>query len=194
MSDVLEAAKAAGNLRDLGTVGATATVALKQLIAARIGRLLRERHLTVRGAEKATGFAAADFSRIGQGKLGRFTVDRLMAILGKLDPAIEMSIILRPALRRDWVTGRLREREAEMRARGIDALYLFGSVARDEAGPESDVDVLLDVDERRFKAADAIGIGADLQATLGVPVNVVDRRNVREALRASIERDARRVF
>lgn len=43
--------------------------------------------LSVRKAGEATGFAAADFSRIRNVNLGRFTVDRLMRILSALDPA-----------------------------------------------------------------------------------------------------------
>ena len=42
----------------------------------------------------------------------------------------------------------IREHEAELRAMGVESVELFGSVARDEAGPDSDVDVLVRFDER----------------------------------------------
>ena len=53
----------------------------KAIVAARIIAVLDERALTVRKAEEATGFAAADFSHIRNASLGRFTLDRLMKIL-----------------------------------------------------------------------------------------------------------------
>ena len=53
----------------------------KAIIAARIITVLDERELTVRKAEDVSGFAAADFSRIRNASLGRFTLDRLMKIL-----------------------------------------------------------------------------------------------------------------
>jgi predicted XRE-type DNA-binding protein len=58
---------------------------LKALLAAEIVRTLNDRDLTVRKAETLTGTTAVDFSRLRNADLGRFTVDRLMALLGKLD-------------------------------------------------------------------------------------------------------------
>ena len=40
----------------------------------------------------------------------------------------------------------LREHRAELDAMGVRSLSIFGSVARDEAGPESDVDLLVEFD------------------------------------------------
>ncbi len=65
---------------------------LKAILAARIIRVLNERGLTVRAAEELTGTAAADFSRIRRVKLDRFTIDRLMLILSKLDQKVEVEV------------------------------------------------------------------------------------------------------
>lgn len=46
-------------------------------------------------------------------------------------------------LTRDLAVERLRDAEAEIRALGVERLALFGSVLRDEARPDSDVDVLV---------------------------------------------------
>ena len=51
-------------------------------------------------------------------------------------------------MRRDEALRIIRAHEAELRAMGVESVELFGSVARDEAGPESDVDVLVRFDER----------------------------------------------
>ena len=65
---------------------------LKSILAAQIIRVLNERGLTVRAAEDLTGTAAADFSRIRRAKLDRFTIDRLMLILSRLDQRVEVEV------------------------------------------------------------------------------------------------------
>lgn len=46
-------------------------------------------------------------------------------------------------LSREEAVQRLENAESEIRALGVERLALFGSVLRDEAGPESDVDLLV---------------------------------------------------
>ena len=48
-------------------------------------------------------------------------------------------------MRRDDVIAKLKETEPVLRGFGVAALYLFGSHVRDEAGPDSDIDVFVDV-------------------------------------------------
>lgn len=57
----------------------------KAILAARIIVALDNQGLTVRKAGERTGFAAADYSRIRNADLGRFTLDRLIKILAALD-------------------------------------------------------------------------------------------------------------
>ncbi len=66
----------------------------KAILAARIITVLDERNLTVRKAASMTGFAAADFSRIRNASLGRFTLDRLMKMLAALDGRIRVTLQL----------------------------------------------------------------------------------------------------
>lgn len=85
-----------GNVfRDLGDPQADLKQA-KAIIAARIIAVLDERKLTVRGAADATGFAAADFSRIRNAGLERFTLDRLMKTLAALDGRIRVTVRVDP--------------------------------------------------------------------------------------------------
>jgi hypothetical protein len=51
----------------------------------------------VRAAHSRTGIAAADFSRIRNADLGRFTVDRLMSIINRLGSRVEVKIRVRRA-------------------------------------------------------------------------------------------------
>ena len=72
---------------------------LKALLAAEIISVLEDRVLTERKAEELTGIAAADFSRIRKTKLNRFTIDRLIIILNRLDQDVDVRITVRPHLK-----------------------------------------------------------------------------------------------
>ena len=68
----------------------------KAILASRIISLLDERGLTVRKAGAMTGFAGADFSRIRNANLGRFTIDRLMRMLSSLDDRLRVTVHVEP--------------------------------------------------------------------------------------------------
>ena len=57
--------------------------------------MLDREGLSVRGAHTRTGIAAADFSRIRNADLGRFTLDRLMSIINRLGSRVEVKIKVR---------------------------------------------------------------------------------------------------
>jgi uncharacterized protein len=77
---------------------------------------------------------------------------------------------------------RLRERRAELLAaaarRGASNLRVFGSVARGDDLAGSDVDFLVDFEASR-SLVDVAGLILDLQAILGVPVDVVEASTLR---------------
>lgn len=64
----------------------------KAILAAEIIKKLDKKCLSVRKAQSLTGVPAADFSRIRNADLGRFSSDRLMMILNKLGSRIEVSV------------------------------------------------------------------------------------------------------
>jgi len=82
--------------RDLGRENADADQ-FKAILAAVIIEAPDKEALTVRAAHDRTGIAAADFSRIRNADLGRFTVDRLMSVLNRLGSRIEVKIRVRRA-------------------------------------------------------------------------------------------------
>jgi predicted XRE-type DNA-binding protein len=91
-SEKLGVARGTGNVfRDLGHENADAEQ-FKAILAAEIIKALDRERLTVRAAHGRTGIAAADFSRIRNADLGRFTVDRLMSIIGRLGSRVEVRI------------------------------------------------------------------------------------------------------
>ncbi len=86
-----------GNVfRDLGHKNADADQ-FKAILAAEIIKALDREGLSVRGAQGRPGIAAADFSRIRNAELGRFTVDRLMSIINRLGSRVEVKIKVRRA-------------------------------------------------------------------------------------------------
>ena len=98
-SKKLEVVKGSGNVfRDLGGMDPDVDQ-FKALLAAEIIKALDREGLSVRGAQGRTGIAAADFSRIRNADLKRFTVDRLMLIINRLGSRVEVRIKVRPAER-----------------------------------------------------------------------------------------------
>jgi predicted XRE-type DNA-binding protein len=95
-SEKHELVRGSGNAyRDLGHRNADVEQ-FKAILAAEIIKVLDREQLTVRAAHSRTGIAAADFSRIRNADLGRFTVDRLMSIINRLGSRLEMKIRVRP--------------------------------------------------------------------------------------------------
>jgi predicted XRE-type DNA-binding protein len=60
------------------------------------GNALDGRGLSARAAEKLTGVSHSDLSRIRNAKLDRFTLDRMITILGKLDQEVEVIVDVKP--------------------------------------------------------------------------------------------------
>ncbi len=90
---------------------------------------------------------------------------------------------------RDTALALLNEHRAELAAFGLRRLALFGSVARDEAGPNSDVDVLVEFEgEPTFKRY--AGLYDRLEDILLCSVDLVTSDSLRIPLHASVERDA----
>ena len=88
----LKLVRGSGNVyRDLGKQNADIQQ-LKAILAAEIIRTLDKESLSVRKAQVRTGIAAADFSRIRNADLSRFTVDRLMTIINRLGSRVEVSV------------------------------------------------------------------------------------------------------
>lgn len=70
----------------------------------------------------------------------------------------------------------LRAQAGELRRRGVRRLRLTGSVARGEAGPDSDIDLLAEIDRAavaRFSLLDLAGLELDLANALGREVQIV---------------------
>ena len=94
-SEPMEVVRGSGNVfRDFGRELADVEQ-LKAILAAEIIKMLVRDGLSVRGAHGRTGIAAADFSRIRNADLQRFTLDRLVSIINRLGSRVELKLKVR---------------------------------------------------------------------------------------------------
>jgi predicted nucleotidyltransferase len=95
---------------------------------------------------------------------------------------------------RDNVTATPRDHETDLHRAGVARLYLFGSVARQEAGPDSDSDLFFDTDNPRFSLIEPVDIQERASDVLGTETDVMTRASLHPMLRQRIEAEALRVF
>jgi predicted XRE-type DNA-binding protein len=94
-SETIKLVRGSGNVfRDLGHASPDVEQ-LKAILAAEIIKMLDREELTVRAAHAQTGIAAADFSRIRNADLARFTLDRLVRIINRLGSRVEVKVKIR---------------------------------------------------------------------------------------------------
>jgi len=92
-------------------------------------------------------------------------------------------------MRREEILQLLSGHREEFRRLGVRSLALFGSVARDEAGADSDVDVLVDF-EGTATFDRYVELSFLLEELLGCRIDLVTRRSLHTSLRFGFERDA----
>lgn len=99
-------------------------------------------------------------------------------------------------MRRDEVLELLRRHRADLNRLGVSRLFLYGSVARDGAGPDSDVDLLVEPDHDRFSLFDLMRVQDECTRLLGRPAELHDYRGLARApaFRARVSADLVNVF
>jgi uncharacterized protein len=97
-------------------------------------------------------------------------------------------------MNRDTVITKLRAHETDLHRAGVAQLYLFGSVARQQATPNSDVDLFFDTNNPRFSLIELVDVQDQVTAILGVQTDVMTRASLHPRLRQRIEAEALRVF
>jgi predicted nucleotidyltransferase len=95
---------------------------------------------------------------------------------------------------RDDAIAALKALEPEARALGVTGLYLFGSTARGEAGPGSDVDVFFDYDTSRVRGFAVFDIADFISSVLPARADAIARRNLHPRIVEDVMREAVRVF
>ena len=85
----------------------------------------------------------------------------------------------------------LRAHAGELRHRGVARAALFGSVARGDASPDSDVDILVELDPAAdLDVYDYVGVVQFIERLFPVPVDVANWESLKSHVRPEADRDA----
>jgi predicted nucleotidyltransferase len=92
---------------------------------------------------------------------------------------------------REAIIARLREKEPELRARGVTHAALFGSRARGDARPDSDTDIMIEIDpESHIGVWGYAGLKEYIASLFDGPVDVVNREGLKPYVRPAATADA----
>jgi predicted nucleotidyltransferase len=94
-------------------------------------------------------------------------------------------------MNRQDIIARLRENEAELRTRGVAHAALFGSRARDDARPDSDTDIMIEIDPAaRIGVYDYVGLKDYIASLFDGPVDVVSCEGLKPYVKPAVTADA----
>jgi predicted nucleotidyltransferase len=97
----------------------------------------------------------------------------------------------RVVMTKDDVIATLKAAENDLKAKGVAHAAVFGSVARGEQGPESDIDIMVEIDPAsRIGLWEYVGVVTSLEDMFPAKVDVANRETLKPHVRPSAERDA----
>jgi len=96
---------------------------------------------------------------------------------------------------RDEIIAKIRQTAPALRAEGVSKLAIFGSRSRGDAGPDSDLDVLVEVDPAApFSLLNLSGVALIVEAATGLQAQVTLKRSLDERMAERIADDVVEVF
>src|SRR5580704_3741290 len=91
---------------------------------------------------------------------------------------------------RDEIITTIRSAAPALKAEGVTKLAIFGSRARGDAGPDSDLDVLVDVEPNsRFSLLNLVGVQQIIEDATGLTVQATMRRSLEPRMAERIADD-----
>ncbi len=92
---------------------------------------------------------------------------------------------------KDEILATLKSAEPELRAKGVARAALFGSQVRGEAGADSDIDIMVEIDPAaRLGLWEYVGVVDFIEEMFPTKVDVSNRASLKPHVRPSAERDA----
>lgn len=95
---------------------------------------------------------------------------------------------------RDEIIAKLKETAPTLRAEGVTRLAIFGSRARGDARDDSDLDVLIDVDDTKFSGLSLVGVQHIIKRATGLETQAEMRRSIEPRFAKRIADDVIEVF
>jgi predicted nucleotidyltransferase len=95
---------------------------------------------------------------------------------------------------RDEIIAKLKEAAPALRAEGVKRLAIFGSRARGDAREDSDLDVLIDVDDAKFSGLSIVGVQHIIKQATGIETQAEMRRSIEPRFARRIADDVIEVF
>lgn len=95
---------------------------------------------------------------------------------------------------RDEIIAKIKEAAPALRAEGVKRLAIFGSRARGDAREDSDLDVLIDVDDAKFSGLSIVGVQHIIKQATGIETQAEMRRSIEPRFARRIADDVIEVF
>jgi uncharacterized protein len=95
---------------------------------------------------------------------------------------------------RDEIVARIKQTAPALRAEGVTRLAIFGSRARGDAREDSDLDVLIDVDDANFSGLNLVGVEQIIKQATGLQTQAEMRRSIEPRFAERIADDLIQVF
>lgn len=107
----------------------------------------------------------------------------------------ELATPLSRDLSRDELIAELRVLRPVFEDQAVTSMTLFGSRARRDNRPDSDIDLAIEVDEsRKFSLLDLVGVGLTVEDHLGFPASILMRRSLKPDFQEELRRDGVDIF
>jgi predicted nucleotidyltransferase len=107
----------------------------------------------------------------------------------------EAPTLVGPDLKRDQLVARLRALRPAFEKEGVTQMWLIGSRARGDNRPDSDIDLMIEVDpERKFSLLDLIGVKHLVEDHIGLPADVIMREGLKPRFLAFAQADSLQVL
>ncbi|WP_051960209.1 nucleotidyltransferase family protein [Devosia riboflavina] len=100
-----------------------------------------------------------------------------------------------PNIARDELLTSLRRLRPDLERDGVTHMSLFGSRARGDHRPDSDIDLMIEVnDDQPFSMLKVVGIGHIVEDSIGLPANIFMKRSLDDKFVREAQPDLVRIF